>query len=116
MGWANWFSALGNIVEIGGFIVLAKELMGTNTAAIMENSALRAKMPVADRIIVCDGDGEEESGIYVEGGLFEKLIENINRRQAELTVSKRLIFHGLALTGVGVVIQTAGSIGQALGE
>ncbi|WP_035646049.1 hypothetical protein [Bradyrhizobium sp. ORS 285] len=114
MAWANWISAGGNVIEIIGFAILAKELWGTNTSAIIENEELRAMPSDFETISIYDGEGGGPKGGFIGGGRIENLISNLNRRQRELTQSKRLILYDLAWTCAGIVLQTVGSIGQAL--
>jgi hypothetical protein len=113
MGWASWISAAGGGIEVVGFWILARELRNSNTSAIMETAELRAETSHFDGLAVRDGDGDTAGGFF-EGGAIGKLISNLNRRQAELTASKALIVKGLWWTGAGVVVQTIGSIGQAI--
>jgi hypothetical protein len=111
---ANWISAARNAIEIAGFVFLAKELMNTNTSAIVENSELQSLNIAAETISLYDGSDGETPGIQIEGGLLGKLIEKINGRQADLTASKVLIKRGLFWTGLGIAVQLVGSLGQAL--
>lgn len=106
--WNNWISLAGIAVEILGFILLAKELAGANTSAIIENKSMTKTRSLGNRLIVADADGGDEPGIFVDGGVLGQLIDNINRRQAELTKSKKLIQYGLALAGAGLVGQLVG--------
>jgi hypothetical protein len=112
---ANWISAAGNAIEIAGFAFLAIELMKTNTSAIVENGEMRSLDVAADCLIGYESDDGKAGGLRFEGGVLGKLIDNINARQLELTKSKVLINKGLKWTGIGIVVQFVGSLGQALG-
>jgi hypothetical protein len=109
--WPNVVSALGGCIEIGGFWLLARELWNSNTSALVETAELRAEKVDFKSLSISDG---AKAGGSFEGGVIGKLICNLNRRQAELSASKKLIVNGLKLTGFGIVVQTIGSICQAV--
>lgn len=112
MNVGNWISFFGGVVEIGGFAYLGWELYRTNTSAIAETSEFADQKADFSTIELWDG---ARAGGYIRGGKIGKLVKNLNARQADLAKSKSLIVRGLIWTGIGIAVQTTGTLLQALG-
>jgi hypothetical protein len=112
---SQWAGALGVLIEFVGFIVLGYELLQTNRTALEEAKRLASQKSLFDSLVIDAGiiSDPASGSAKVQGGLLGYLVESIPRREIEVARSRKMIVGGIAISGIGVVLQIAGAFGQA---
>lgn len=119
---ASWWplavAALGVAVEIGGFGLLAFELIQTNRRAIEQTRrfvAANRNEGAMQALTVSEDDHLGGKGrIIVEGGFFGALSDELPVQEAAHVASRRIIIIGAVMTGGGAIMQFVGALGQAM--
>lgn len=113
--WPQWVGATGIFIEFIGFVVLGFELMQTNKKALDEAKLLAAEKTLFDTLTIDEGiiSDPTSGSASVVGGVLGLLIKSIPRREAEAARSRAMILAGIAVSGIGVVLQIVGAFGQA---
>jgi hypothetical protein len=112
--WPQWVGATGIFIEFIGFVILGFELMQTNKKSLDEAKLLAAEKTLFDTLTIDAGIISDPSSgsARVSGGALGLLVESIPRREAEAARSRAMILAGVAVSGIGVVLQIVGAFGQ----
>lgn len=111
MLWTKVLSVLGIAIELGGFYVLARELLRTNADVVAYAKMLGSETTTADTIVVSAPDFPGERGsISFTGGQVGSLGPAAAKLAAQVIEGARMTWLGLGLTAAGVVFQFFGTL------